>query len=280
MTMTEDQRARTLARFAAHREAWARNRALRSLYEGWYARVRDHLPAAGLGPFVEIGSGPGFAREVLPELRLSDLVRAPWHDYEIDAAARLPFGDGELGALVLFDVLHHLTSPARFFGEATRVLARGGRVVLCEPYVSPLSYPVYRWLHEESLAMLVDPFADVVQAAGPRGRGAGGAREPVEAVGEGAAVSARDPFDSNQAAPTLMFDRAAGRATFAARFPALELRAVERFAGLAYPSSGGFGRAPLLPFPVWSTIARLEARLPPAVFRGIGFRMLAVVEKR
>jgi len=270
--MTDEQRARTLARFAEHRAAWGRNRALRSLYQGWYARIRAHLPATGLGPFVEIGSGPGFAREVLPELRLSDLVRAPWHDYEIDAASRLPFADGELGALVLFDVLHHLASPARFFEEATRVLASGGRVVLCEPYVSPLSYPVYRWLHEESLAMPVDPFAEVVQAAPGRRQSHGASAPP--------APGARDPFDSNQAVPTLMFGRAVGRATFARRFPALELRAVDRFAGLAYPSSGGFGRAPLLPFPLWDALAALEARLPAAAFHAIGFRMLAVVQKR
>jgi len=34
-----------------------------------------------------------------------------------------------VGALVLFDVLHHLASPATFFEEASRVLAPGGRVV-------------------------------------------------------------------------------------------------------------------------------------------------------
>src|SRR5438552_1449598 len=171
--MTEEQRARTLARFAAHREAWARSPALRLLYGDWYARVRRHLPAGARGPFVEIGSGPGFARELVPELRLSDLVQAPWHDYQIDAGARLPFADGELGALVLFDVLHHLAAPARFFDEATRVLGSGGRVVLCEPYVSPVSYPVYRWLHEESLAMRVDPFGEVAPAR------AAGVQEPV-----------------------------------------------------------------------------------------------------
>ena len=30
---------------------------------------------------------------------------------------------------------------------------------MCEPYVSPLSYPVYKLLHDEPLAMGVDPLA-------------------------------------------------------------------------------------------------------------------------
>lgn len=256
---TEEQRARTLDRFAAHRQAWATNAALRGLYAEWYGKVRAQLPAAGLGPFVELGSGPGFAREFIPELQLSDLVRAPWHDHAIDAARTLPFADRSLGALVLFDVLHHLASPTTFFDEATRVLAPGGRVILCEPSVSPLSYPIYRWFHEEELDMGVDPFADASLA-------------PSEGP-------AKDPFDSNQAIPTLMFARARGRSTFAQRFPGLTFRSLERFAGPAYPASGGFGRGPLLPLALWKGLHALETALPAAAFRAIGFRMLVVLEK-
>ena len=51
-------------------------------------------------------------------------MRAPWHDREVSAEA-LPFADGSVGALVLFDVLHHLPSPRRFFDEAARVLRAG-----------------------------------------------------------------------------------------------------------------------------------------------------------
>ena len=257
---TDEQRARTLDRFAAHRQAWATNAALRKLYEEWYGRVRAQLPAAGLGPFIELGSGPGFAREFIPELQLSDIVRAPWHDHAIDAATRLPFDDRSLGALVLFDVLHHLASPTTFFDEAARVLVPGGRVILCEPSVSPLSYPIYRWFHEEALDMRVDPFVDASLSP------------------DGTAVS-KDPFESNQAIPTLMFARARGRATFARRFPTLTFRSLQRFAGPAYPASGGFGRAPLLPLVLWKGLHAIETALPPAVFRALGFRMLVVLEK-
>ena len=71
-------------------------------------------------------------------------------DREVSADA-LPFADAALGALVLFDVLHHLPDPRRFFQEASRALRPAGRIVLCEPYVSLLSYPVYKFLHDEPL---------------------------------------------------------------------------------------------------------------------------------
>ena len=252
MSLSDELRRRTLERFEDHRRAWAGNRAVRALYADWYARVADELPAAALGPRVEVGSGPGFAREFIADLALTDLVRAPWHDGEASADA-LPYADASLGALVLFDVLHHLPAPARFFAEAVRVLRPGGRIVMCEPYIGPISYPVYKLLHDESLDMRADPLAAHV------------------------ANGARDPFESNQAIPTLLFGRARG--AFAAAFPALAIRGVSYLAGLSYPASGGFSRGALLPWPAWSLLRRLESRLPGPVARLLAFRMLIVLER-
>jgi SAM-dependent methyltransferase len=247
-----DLRARTLARFEQHRQAWSHNEALRTLYHRWYQQVRDHLPPPELGPWVEVGSGPGFAGEVIPELELSDVVRAPWHRYEADAEA-LPFGEGDLGAIVVFDVLHHIPRPSSFLTEAVRVLQPGGRVVMCEPYVSPLSFPVYRWLHEERCDFAVDPFG-------------------------GGPTTSGDPFEGNQAIPTLLLMRR--RQDLERRFPELRATHVEALAGPTYPASGGFSHRPLLPIRAWRALLALEDRLPEPVFRLVGFRLLAVLERR
>jgi SAM-dependent methyltransferase len=247
--MLEDPvRERTLARFEAHRRAWRENQPLRELYQRWYGRVRAALPAQG--PWIELGSGPGFAREFVPGMVLTDVVAAPWHDRQVDAQA-LPFDDGSVGALVLFDVLHHLPAPARFFGEATRVLRPGGRVVTCEPYISPLSYPVYRFLHEEGLVMGADPWAESLDGS--------------------------DPFQSVQSRPTRIF--ADGARDLVRRFPVFRLITLERLAGPSYPAAGGFSRPPLLPLPLWRALVAIEDRLPAAAFRLIGFRLLAVLER-
>jgi SAM-dependent methyltransferase len=257
VTLDADVRARTLARFEEHRRAWDSNAALRALYAEWYGRVGAALPPAALGPRVELGSGPGFSRGFIADLELTDLVKAPWHDREVSAEA-MPYGDASLGALVLFDVLHHVPSPRRFFAEATRTLKPGGRVVLCEPYIGPLSYPVYKLFHEEPVDMGVDPLDP---AAGPAG-------------------VTRDPFDSNQAIPTLLFDRARGRAALGREFPALAVREVTHLAGPSYAASGGFSRGPLLPGPLWTALHGLEARLPSGAFRLGGFRLLVTLERR
>ena len=181
-------------------------------------------------------------------------MRAPWHERECSADA-LPFPDLAVGAVVLFDVLHHLSSPRTFFTEAIRVLRPGGRLVMCEPYVSPLSYPVYKFLHEEPTILRgVDPLQDQVSA------------DP------------RDPFDSNQAIPTLMFGRR--RAEFEAAFPALAILRVEYLSSISYPASGGFSHRPFLPVPLWSALHRLEGKLPRPLRRWAAFRMLVTMERR
>jgi SAM-dependent methyltransferase len=251
---TSEQRERTLERFRRHREAWDENPALRTLYAEWYGRIGAALPPPTLGPRIELGSGPGFARAFIPTLELTDVVAAPWHDRELSADA-IGGADASIGALVLFDVLHHLSSPRRFFDEALRVLRPSGRIVLCEPLISPLSYPVYKFLHEEPVDLFVDPLA-----------------EPSRGV-----LAEKDPFDSNQAIPTVLFGR--GRAAFERAFPALKIVSVERLAGFSYPASGGFSRRALLPGAIWNALHRIEKRLPPPIFRLIGFRMLIVIER-
>jgi SAM-dependent methyltransferase len=255
MAIDEAARARTLARFEDHRRAWDANPALRALYADWYGRVASALPAPSLGPRVELGSGPGFARQFIPDLELTDLVKAPWHDRELSAEA-LPYGDRSLGAIVLFDVLHHVPRPRQFFAEAERVLAPGGRIVMCEPFIGPLSFFVYNYFHEEPVDLLADPL------------------EPAAAHDE------RDPFDSNQAIPTTLFANPTGRAAFAREFPAFEVLALERLAGPSYAASGGFSRGPLLPHALWRALHAFEARWPQPVFRAFGFRMLVTLERR
>lgn len=249
-------RERTLARFEEHRRAWQANPTLRTCYGHWYGRLRQALPPIELGPWIEIGSGPGFSREFIPELELTDVVQAPWHGRRMSAEA-LSLEDGSVGALVLFDVLHHVAAPSAFFAEAARVLRPGGRIVLCEPYISPVSRWVYRRFHPEPVDMSVDPLVAAAQVLD----------------------ATKDPFASNQAIPTLIFCRDHGRA-FARMFPQFGVVRVERMAGLSYPASGGFSHAPFLPVPLWRALFAVENLLPEMVFRGFGFRVLVVVERR
>ena len=165
---------------AAQHEAWNAYPLVRHLYEDWYRDVTLRLSAAR-GPTVELGSGIGRFKQFCPDAILTDVEPTAWTECVADAG-NLPFQDHSLANLVLFDVFHHLADPARFFDEATRTLVRGGRVVIVDPYCSPVSYMAYRWLHDERTDFTA-PSLDVDEAI------------------------AANPQESNQARATLVFFR-------------------------------------------------------------------------
>lgn len=153
--------ALSLERLEEHRTIWRGKPVLGLVYEPWFDTL---LAQAGHAQRVlEIGAGPGFmgahARRRRPDLRwiATDVIPAPWNDVAADAG-RLPFARASFDVVVCLDLVHHLARPRDFFVEAARVLGPGGRIAAIEPWVSPLSYPIYRWLHEEGCDLGIDPW--------------------------------------------------------------------------------------------------------------------------
>jgi SAM-dependent methyltransferase len=239
-----------VAELQLQEEAWNRNTVLRRLYRGWYSDIAARLSHVA-GATVELGSGMGKLREAVPDAVLTDVEATPWVDVVVDAE-QLPYADGSLANLVLVDVLHHVPRPGRFLEEAQRCLAPGGRIVLLEPYCSPVSYRVFRAFHHERTDVSVDPFADGRQ-------------------------SRTDALDSNQALPTLLFFARAGETS--ARWPKLRIVERRRLAMLAYPLSGGWRRRPLLPAALLRPVLALERVLSPLAPL-LAFRCLVVVERQ
>jgi hypothetical protein len=60
---------------------------------------------------------------------------------------------GSVSDLILTDVFHHLKYPGTALKEFSRVLRKGGRVILLEPCISALGLLVYGVLHEEPIAI-------------------------------------------------------------------------------------------------------------------------------
>lgn len=232
----------------AHRQVWERKPALRAVYLDLYRRMAERCAP---GALVEIGAGPGLLKTVLHDAIAMDVRHFPWVDAVCDAHA-LPLKDQSVGTIAMFDVLHHLARPKIFFEQAQRALRPGGRIVIVEPAITPVSGAFYRMFHHEPVRMEADPLGDE-------------------------ALSSRDPDDSNQAIATLMFGRDEIR--FAALFPQLKVVEKTFLSLLAYPLSGGFQDWSLLPKALAAPLLRVESALLPAVGRLAAFRLLIVIEK-
>jgi len=232
-----------------NRLQWMRKPALRAIYQDLYRRmVTQCVP----GTTLEVGGGSGNLKEYLPDVISSDIGASPWLDLVADAQ-RLPLAADSLANIVLFDVLHHLEFPLLFLREAERTLMPGGRVLMVEPAITPASWPVYNFLHREPVVLRCEPLA------------------------EGRPDRSRDPYDSNQALPTLLFGRFL--AAVRERVPALRVRTLDWLSLLAYPLSGGFNAWCLIPHALVRPVLAVEDALPRAVRRRLAFRMLVVLEK-
>lgn len=89
----------------------------------------------------------------------------------------------------------------------------------------------------------------------------------------------RDPFDANQAIPTLLFATQAARRKVEAVVPALRVRRVEWLSLFAYPMSGGFQSWSLMPAALVRSVLAFEQNVPEMVRRQIAFRMMVVLQR-
>lgn len=242
-------------RLTAHSKVWSKKAGLRAVYGDYYRRMLTALPQEGA--YLEVGAGSGHSQDFTKGLDITrlDILPAPWVDAVADAH-QLPFPDGCFDGIFMIDVLHHLADPKTFFQEAARVLKSGGRIALIEPGITPLSWVFYNYLHEEPVDISVDPM--VKQDYG----------------------ATKDPFESNQAIPTLLFRREEHRISLSEGVPALRTVSRQWLSLFAYPLSGGFKAWSLLPTSLVDPLLRLEDRLIPWMGSLIGFRLFVVMEKR
>jgi len=232
-----------------YRQRWLAKPALRAVYADLHRRMRA---LAAPGPALEIGGGIGNLAADGDSLLRIDIQPSPGVDVAADAH-RLPFVDYSFATIYLFDVMHHLQCPLLFFAEASRVLRPGGRVVMVEPGISPLSRLLYGMGHEEPVDLGWRPVADCVP-------------DP-----------AKDPYASNQAIPTLLFKRAPQ--WFAEAGTPLRIVDARWLSLFVYPLTGGFKSWSLMPASWVAPLLRVEDLLLPLLGPLMGFRLLVVLEK-
>lgn len=210
---------------------------LRAFYEEVYGKFAEcvaRCPERGM--ILELGSGGGFLRDVLPEVVTSDLLPYPGIENIVDAT-NMQFADGSLRAILMLNVFHHIPDCAAFLREASRCLAPGGRVFIVDQYPGWLSTPIYRYVHHEGFA----PDAPEWQFA-----------------------SSGPLSDANGALAWIVFERDAER--FRREFPTLDLVRFAPHSPLRYWLSGGLKWWSLIPSFGVRTAARVDhalARVSP-----------------
>ena len=136
--------------FDAHAADWDRMRALHVAEVSVEATLRELLGEKNLDLFVDLGTGTGRMLELFADRYRHGLgfdvnhAMLAYARSKLAAAGNdkahvrhgdlyaLPLGDGEADAVVMHQVLHFLSDPARAVAEAGRVLKPGGRLLIAD----------------------------------------------------------------------------------------------------------------------------------------------------
>jgi SAM-dependent methyltransferase len=219
------------ASVAVRRGILSEKRFLRKVYEERYRQLAIPALLRG-GAVLELGSGPGFLREYIPSLILSDIIHHSGVDVVLDAA-RLPFGASSLDGIAMVNVLHHVANARRLLSEAGRCVVGGGAMVMIEPWVTGWSRWVYKNLHHE-------PFRpDATSWEFP---------------------STGTMSGANSALPWIIFGRDANK--FREDFPQWRVASIDLICPFKYLASGGFATENSMPgwsFCPWSALEILLA---------------------
>lgn len=249
--MTDYAASASQAEIGEDRAKIRKNAFLEEIYFDVYDRILGQVPEAEFPRLLEIGSGGGFLRELAPHVLTSDCVEGPGIDRVVDAGAlEASFEPGSLDAITAFNVFHHLPDVESFLRGASVVLRPGGRIVLIEPWFTPIGQWFYRLLHHEPIVH--DPSFWGI-------------------VGEGRLGGA------NSRLPTSVFRD--GDARFAAQFPDLRIVTRQPFHKWLYLASGGLRLNTRIPRAVAKRLVALDRRIGLGDAQ-TGLFALVVVERR
>jgi SAM-dependent methyltransferase len=212
---------------------------------------------------LEIGAGAGISKIFLEKY---DIVRT---DYlretddsvlgEIDVQS-LPYEGSSFDVVFGIDFLHHIPEPFTALREMKRVVfsegQSSGKILMIEPHVSFVSFPIYRIFHEEKTSRKIK-------------------------IDYNSVFSNSDPQDGDQSIPGYIFLRKRGKEILSEIFPPEAYKISIKFLNIfAFFATGGINR----PFgiPTWPVRMFLfvEDLFPNWVIKLLGSRMLIVIEKR
>lgn len=232
-------------------EYWNRKPLLQEIYHDFYQLINQFVDHSVEGSVLELGSGIGNIKTVIPDAICTDLFSNPWID-RVENAYDLSFRDNSISNIILFDVFHHIEHPGRALSEFYRVLAENGRVIVFEPAMSLTGLVVYGLFHHEPVSL--------------------GKKIIWEAPEN------FDPWNSGYYASQSNAEKVFFRNQYKKYLSLWDIIERKKFSSLTYILSGGYSKPQLFPSRLYKPIRSVEKLLDriPVLF---GTRMLVVLRK-
>jgi SAM-dependent methyltransferase len=197
---------------------------------------------------IELGSGGGFLKDIMPSVLCTDILELPSNDLTF-SALEMPFEDNELSAIFMIDTFHHIPDSRLFLTEVNRVLKKGGMLIMIEPANSFWGRFIYKNFHHE----------------------------PFEPKGNWKIPPSGPMSGANGALPWIVFERDSEE--YKKSFPHLGLEKIKYHTPLMYLISGGVSFKQVFPnffYPIFRSIDKLM----PLINKQISMFMTITVRKK
>ena len=205
----------------------------KKVYEYFYEIFKINSQNLPSGKKIELGSGAGFIKKIIPEVITSDIIKLPMCDKIINAE-KMPYRDNSLSGIYLLNTFHHIKNPRKALTEFDRTLKKGGKVIMIEPYNSWLGKIIYKNFHYEG-------FDETISEWKIKGKG------PLS--------------DANNALPSVIFER--DRSKYQKLFPNLNLTVFTPHTPFLYLLSGGLKKTQFVPSHTFNWFKYFEKFLSP-----------------
>jgi len=197
---------------------------------------------------VELGSGGGFIKKIIPDVITSDVIKLPGVDL-LFSATKMPFKKESIDRFFLLNVLHHIHDPKFFFKETDRCLKNNGKLIMIEPANTLWGRFVYQHFHHEEF----------------------------NPQGAWTLKSQKALSNANGALPWIIFIR--DRKKFEKMFPHLKIRKIIPHTAITYLVSGGVSYRQFLPSWMYLFVKGIEKVLMP-LSKYTGMFYTIEIEKR
>jgi SAM-dependent methyltransferase len=131
-----------------NRTIYKNKKLIKIIYQEYYKIIKKFLYVENQNLILELGSGGGNIKKIIPKCITSDQFKKKNID-RIENIYKINFKKNSISNIILIDVFHHLKFPALALEQIHRVLIKKGRVIMVEPAMGLIPRIIYKLFHYE-----------------------------------------------------------------------------------------------------------------------------------
>ena len=121
---------------------------LKLIYENYHKLIRKNLLKNKKFKTLELGSGGGNIKKIIPNCLTSDQFKSEEIDKKINIY-NINLKKNSVKNVIMIDVFHHLQFPNLALQEIKKILIKNGKLIMIEPAMGLIPRVIYKLFHYE-----------------------------------------------------------------------------------------------------------------------------------